>query len=114
MIPDAKEVKGWIKANKLWLTSNKMLRDSTNWKDRLQYQTIETYVINLERYLRTEVWFDHRAGENREKIVHPVCHVPAYNEDGTVKRNIGTWYKDTGVWTVEMAKAQRTYYDDNE
>lgn len=95
-----KNVKTWLKVWKNKLQASKGLRDSKDWKDRMEYQTIETYCRNLQSYLNTGVYSDLYYGENREHKVQYKCLAPAY-KDGVQVRTKGVWYSDSGVWGVE-------------
>lgn len=98
-----KNVRQWIKENKLYLQGIKALRDSKDSTERAHYQKIETYIANLETYLRSGVYLDNAYGPDMQnKIMYRVTHM-AYNKDGTPKRTIGFWYPDIGLYTQEMA-----------
>lgn len=92
-----KKVKQWLKIWKSKLQSSKGLRDSKDWKDRLEYQIIENYCRNLQSYLSTGVYMDLYYGENREHKVKFKCIAPAY-KDGVQVRTKGVWYSDIGIW----------------
>jgi hypothetical protein len=36
-----------------------------------------------------------------------VCIAKGYDRFGNIKRDVGTWYDDVGVWTREMEEAKR-------
>lgn len=95
-------VKQWLKSNKEELNSMKPLKDSKEYKDRLAYQSQETYVHNLDKYLKTGIWLDNRWGEKREFKMGIKVLTKAYNEDGCVKRNKGFWYDDIGISEVTL------------
>ena len=98
-------VRSWIKENKELLQGIKSLKDSKDSKEREQYQKVETYVSNLESYLRNGVYVDYFYGsqmQNRIKL--KVTHM-AYNRDGSAKRSVGNLYPDVGLYTEEMSKA---------
>jgi hypothetical protein len=83
----------------------KSLKDSKDSKEREQYQKVETYVSNLESYLRNGIYVDYFYGsrmQNRIKL--KVTHM-AYNRDGSAKRSVGNLYPDVGLYTEEMARA---------
>jgi len=49
-------------------------------------------------------------GEYQQNRVKNICLVMAYHEDGTPKRNIGTWYPDLQTeWTREMEEEDGYY-----
>lgn len=98
-----KNVREWIKENKQLLSSIRSSKDSKDSGERLFYQRVETYVFNLESYLRNGVYLDQFYGSQMQnKIQHRVTAM-AYNKDGTPKRTVGYWYPDIGVYTEEMA-----------
>lgn len=98
-----KNVREWIKENKLLLSSIRGHRDSKDSAERAFYNKVETYVANLEAYLRSGVYLDNFYGSQMQyKITHRVTHM-AYHKDGTPKRTIGYWYPDIGIYTQEMA-----------
>lgn len=97
------KVRSWLKENKDLLSSIRAQKDSKDSKERAQYQKIETYVSNLESYLRNGVYLDYFYGSQMQsKISLRVSHM-AYYADGTPKRTIGYWYPDVGLYTQEMA-----------
>lgn len=103
---NAKNVKSWIKTNKERLKHIRHYARSNDRKQRKEFQVVTNYVKNLQDYLRTGVYLDHRYGEDGDKPMYRVCYAKAYDSQGNVKRNIGTWYDDTGLWTREMQDIQ--------
>ena len=98
-----KSVRGWIKENKDLLQAIKSFQDSREWKEREKYLQVQTYVSNLEAYLRDGVYRDMFYGSQMQnKITQRVTHM-AYYPDGTPKRTVGFVYPDIGVYTQEMA-----------
>lgn len=98
-----KNVRSWIKENKDLLRAIKVMKDSKDAKERAKYQSVETYVANLEAYLRNGVYLDNRYGsQGQNKIKYRVTTM-AYYADGTPKRTVGWLYPDVGVYTEEMA-----------
>ena len=98
-----KNVRSWIKENKELLTAIKIFRDSKDSKERSKFQQVQTYVANLEAYLRNGVYLDNFYGSQMQhRITHRVV-VMAYNSDGTPKRTVGYVYPDCGLYTKEMA-----------
>ena len=96
-------VRSWIKENKDLLRAIKVMKDSKDAKERAKYQSVETYVANLEAYLRNGVYLDNRYGlQGQNKIKYRVTTM-AYYADGTPKRTVGWLYPDIGVYTEEMA-----------
>ena len=103
-------VRKWIRSNQERLTAaraslklNEKNRDLNN-----EVNILETYVHNLQSYLRTGVWLDFRWGENMEGRINNIVRVNGYHwhpadpHIGMVKRQIGSWYQDIGLWTQEM------------
>ena len=100
-----KNVRPWLKENKELLSSIRMNKNSSDPKARAQYQRIETYVANMESYLRNGVWLDLFYGsQGQSKIQYRVQEKGmAYYCDGTPKRTVGFFYEDLGTyWTKEM------------
>ena len=100
-----KNVRPWLKENKELLSSIRMNKNSSDPKARAQYQRIETYVANMESYLRNGVWLDLFYGsQGQSKIQYRVQEKGmAYYSDGTPKRTVGFFYEDLGTyWTKEM------------
>ena len=100
------KVKKWIKSNKEALAVAKK-EARTNKKAIGRVSVLDTYVMNMERYLRTGVWFDLFYGENQEHKVRRKVTTLAYDKDGSVKREVGVIYPDIGKYTQEM------YEEDN-
>jgi len=96
-------VRSWIKENKELLQSIKTFKDSKESKERAKYRQVETYVANLEAYLRDGVYRDFRYGSQMQNKISMKVTVMAYNRDGTPKRSVGWLYPDIGVYTQEMA-----------
>jgi hypothetical protein len=97
-------VRSWIKENKELLSSIKTFKDSKDAKERMQYISVQTYVQNLEGYLRNGVYLDNRFGsQGQNKIQYRVTNM-AYYPDGTPKRTVGYMYPDIGLYTQEMAE----------
>ena len=102
------KVKEWLKKWQDYLKSITLWKESSDAKLRMQYQVAETYVYNLNQYLRNGVWCDTHWGENREYKVMNVCKALAYDENGTPKRIVGVYYPDIGqLWTKEMDNASK-------
>ena len=98
-----KKVKQWITEWKKVLASAKKNEPLT------REQTIaQTYIYNMQIYLKSGVWLDTHFGERRENRIVSVCLVPAYDKNGLIKRSVGVYYRDIGrVW-------QREYEGDTE
>lgn len=61
----------------------------------------QSYINNMETYLKTNVWLDRYWGENRDNEVVYVCETMAYHDKGKqedqVKRTSGVFYRDIGL-----------------
>ena len=100
------KVKKWLKVNKEALAAAK--KDARSNKKLLgRVGILDTYVTNMERYLRTGVWMDLFYGENQEHRIVRKCVAPSYDKDGNVIREVGVIYPDIGKYTQEM------YEEDN-
>lgn len=98
-----KRVKDWIKEQKMKVSSMRSMKNSSDVKERAAFFVEETYLNNLQNYLRTGTYTDSRYGANREKLIKYRCTKLAYDKDGMVKRTIGVYYPDIGCeWTTEM------------
>ena len=100
-----KNVRQWLKTNKQLLMSMKGMKESKEPAHRAAFAATETYVSNLETYLRTGFYGDNRLGEHASGKVTYVCRAMAYYADGTPKRSVGVFYPDIGEYTQEMALA---------
>ena len=109
-----KKVRGWIKTQKDIRSSSKVHWNSKKTlspeekKRRAEYLLADTYVKNMEGYLRTGTWLDLFYGEYRGKRIKTKCTTMAYYHDGPFqglpKRNVGTWYPDISTqWTQELS-----------
>ena len=97
-----KKVKQWIKSCELELKGLRHLKKSTAWKERAEYKDLEVYIYNMKKYLTTGVWMDFRYGEDREGKIRYRCLAKAYDKEGEVRRTVGVWYDDVGMWTQEL------------
>ena len=70
------KVKEWLKYNQDLLKSIKSQKNSTDSKQRMEYQVTENYVKNLKVYIRDNVWLDHRYGKLMENKMEWVAVVP--------------------------------------
>ena len=98
-----KTVKQWIKTQKD-LMSSERAAVRQNVKGALaRLASHEGYIRNLQRYLRDGDWIDNFYGEHQEKKMGWRCTALAYYDNGTPKRDIGTYYPDMGcISTQEM------------
>lgn len=98
-----KNVREWIKENKELLSSIRDFKNSKDRDQRMKYHDVETYVANLEAYLRDGTYRDFRYGSQGQNKIKMRVTVMAYHKDGTPKRTVGWLYPDIGVYTQEMA-----------
>ena len=98
-----KNVLEWVKYQKALLQGMRGFRTSKNAKERAQFTQTQTYIENLEKYLRNGVYLDSRYGKEGTDPVLTVCRKMAYYKDGTPKRTEGVWYPDIcAVWEKDM------------
>lgn len=70
--------------------------------------TWESYISQLESYLRTGDYCSKFAGGNMEKKVKRQCVSMAYYPNGKPKREFGVWYPDFRCkWTPELENEER-------
>ena len=98
-----KKVKVWIKTQK-GLANAERAGVRQGIKGAYSRQcTHEAYIRSMVKYLRDGDWTDNYWGEHQEKKTRWKCVALAYDKDGNVKRDIGTYYPDMGmVYTQEM------------
>jgi hypothetical protein len=96
-----KNVKEWIKTQKDLLQSIKHYKNSKNSKEVARYYKVETYITNLNNYLRTGVYNDLFYGNNMQHKIKYYCEYPSYDKDGNIKRSYGVFYDDIGLYTGE-------------
>jgi len=107
-------VKKWLKINKdMRQTYAKGFR--TNDPEHYhRYLKHDTYIKNMEQYLRDGVWTDLFYGEQQQNKINYVVRNYAYHTsgpyEGMIKRTVGFFYPDTGFFTQEMYDE---YYDIN-
>ena len=88
----------------------KILRTSNDRKVQDLYNRIDNYVQNMEYYVRNGVWLDLFYGENQENRIGFRCLTPAYDSNGNMKRSIGVFYEDIGIYTKEMYETDTGTY----
>jgi len=104
-----KNVKEWIKENKLQVSSlGQQARSMGNVsKDKQTASNLadskKAYIRYCEHYLKHGDWIGIFSGANEEHKIVPRVVAMAYNPDGNPKRTVGYWYPDIEtVWTKEM------------
>lgn len=71
----------------------------------------ESYLSQLEAYLKSGDYISPFAGGDMEKRVSQKCVAMAYYPNGKPKRIFGVWYKDYMTeWTPELENAERLDY----
>ena len=108
-----KKVKQWIKTQKD-LMSSERAAVRQNVKGALsRLADHEGYIRHMQRYLRDGDWIDNFYGEHQEKKMGWRCVAMAYYDDGTPKRNVGTYYPDMGcAYTQEMYNEEKGVSND--
>ena len=71
------KVKEWLDFNKDKLKSIKHQATSNDTNERREFQVTQTYVKNLQVYLKDNVWLDHRYGKMMENKVQWATVVPS-------------------------------------
>jgi len=88
-----------IRVNKQRLANIKNHKNSKVASERALYINLETYIKNLEAYLRTGTYYDFFYGENQESQIISKCVWPSYDENGEIKRCYGVFYEDIAkIW----------------
>ena len=103
-----KKVKEWIKTQK-GLANSARSSIRQNLKGAVSQLSIhEGYIRHMKKYLRDGDWVDDFYGEHQQNKIRHRCVALAYYDDGTPKRDIGTWYLDMGrIYTQEMFNEDR-------
>ena len=98
-----KSVRQWIKTQKELMSAERkaMRADSNNKTGALsRYLNHQAYIRNLERYLRDGDYADDYYGEYGTSKIKWRCAIPAYDNEGEIKRTHGVFYDDIGtVWS---------------
>ena len=104
-----KNVKEWIKENKLQVSAlgQQARSTSTESKEKRKASNLadskKAYIRYCEHYLKHGDWIGIFSGANEEHKVVPKVIAMAYTPDGIPKRTVGYWYPDIEtVWTKEM------------
>ena len=104
-----KNVKEWIKENKLQVTAlGQQARSRSGTPKEKQaasnlMDSKKAYIRYCEYYLKSGDWVGLFSGANEEHKVVPRCVALAYYDDGTPKRSVGVFYPDiSAVWTKNM------------
>lgn len=97
---NVKNIRVWIKSNQEYIASLKRSKRAEGDK-KVNAELIrrETYLANLNSYLRDGIWKDMFWGEHGENKMGWKCVKMAYDEKGEPKRTHGVFYPDLGrVW----------------
>jgi len=104
-----KNVKEWIKENKLQVAALSQQARNTSIESKEKYKASrladskKAYIRYCEHYLKHGDWIGIFSGANEEHKVVPRCVAMAYYLDGTPKRSEGIFYPDINVvWTKNM------------
>jgi hypothetical protein len=77
-------------------------------KERASYEKWNSYVTQLEGYLRTGGYTSMFYGGSMEGKVKSICIAMAYHPNGKPKRQFGVYYKDyMQEWTPELENEER-------
>ena len=108
-----KNVKAWIKENKLQVSAlgQQARSTSTESKEKRKVSNLadskKAYLRYCEHYLKHGDWIGIFSGANEEHKVVPRCVAMAYYPDGTPKRSVGVFYPDiNAVWTRNMDESE--------
>ena len=105
-----KRVREWIKEAKGHKAAA-MQAYRADSKLRAKYEEWNSYVSQLEAYLRTGGYSSLFAGGNMEEKVKNECIAMAYYPNGKPKRTFGVFYRDCWAeWTPEMENDEREAY----
>ena len=106
-----KNVREWIKEAKS-LRQAEHRNHVSGVKGALAKKTTwESYIGQMESYLRTGDWQSKFAGARMERKVKTQCIAMAYYPDGRPKRELGVWYPDVRAeWTPELDNEERVAY----
>ena len=100
-----KNVRNWLKTqSELKSEYNKKLRqlklskasDKEISKVEAMVSNAESYIRNLNRYIRDGVYIDMFYGEYGTNPIKYRCTHPSYDKDGNIKRSYGVFYSDLG------------------
>jgi predicted Zn-dependent protease len=91
-----RKIQSWIKTQKEELSiARKDLRQKVKGAET-RVASHQTYIRNLENYLRSGSYVDMRYGPHQEHAIRYRCAVPAYDKDGNQKYSYGVFYESLG------------------
>ena len=115
-----KNVKEWIKENKLQVAALSQQARNTSIESKEKYKASrladskKAYIRYCEHYLKHGDWIGIFSGANEEHKVVPRCVAMAYYPDGTPKRSVGVFYPDINVvWSKGMDESEFSYLRDD-
>jgi len=96
------KVRKWIKHNRELLKEERAAERANVKGARAKVKNLEGYVRDMERYLRDGDWISNFWGEEQQNLTKWRCVVPAYDDEGNIKRTHGVYYDDLGYrWGFE-------------
>ena len=115
-----KNVKEWIKENKLLVSAlgQQARSTSTESKEKRKASNLadskKAYIRYCEHYLKHGDWIGIFSGASEEHKVVPRCVAMAYYPDGTPKRSVGVFYPDiNAVWSKGMDESEFSHLRDD-
>ena len=115
-----KNVKEWIKENKLQISAlgQQARSTSTESKEKRKASNLadskKAYIRYCEHYLKHGDWIGIFSGASEEHKVVPRCVAMAYYPDGTPKRSVGVFYPDiNAVWSKGMDESEFSHLRDD-
>ena len=115
-----KNVKEWIKENKLQVSAlgQQARSTSTESKEKRKASNLadskKAYIRYCEHYLKHGDWIGIFSGASEEHKVVPRCVAMAYYPDGTPKRSVGVFYPDiNAVWSKGMDESEFPHLRDD-
>lgn len=102
-----KNVREWLKHQQELLTTQKQELRRGEKGAIAKVASTEGYIKNINAYLSTSCWIDDYYGEQRNNKMVRTCYAMAYDANGEVKRDKGTFYPDLGfVWGEEPEEGE--------
>ena len=115
-----KNVKEWIKENKLQVSALGQQARSTSTESKEKRKALnladskKAYIRYCEHYLKHGDWIGIFSGASEEHKVVPRCVAIAYYPDGTPKRSVGVFYPDiNAVWSKGMDESEFPHLRDD-
>ena len=106
-----KNVREWIKDARAHKVAEHRAHVAGNKGALARRITWESYISQLEAYLKSGDYISPFAGGDMQNRVNQKCVAMAYYPNGKPKRTFGVWYKDyMTTWTPELENAERLDY----